>query len=482
MRQIGSIAAITLALGCGPGQLSEGGDLNSSGSGSETDSSSSGTESSSSETETETGDGDGDPPMPILPEACALVRVEGDANMPTESTSMSGVRAYTLHAGDARSPARIMTIQHETLGGDEHGEYLARSFVLESPWPEGAVEVESPLPLTHRGHSLSRLAGVADGEPRFAYVWTADPDGVNDYDTFFSLLDAEAWSVSGEVEIESSTNPSFVDLLRTASAERFVATHTSDRYDSTPDGEVSGFSLGILDADGTPLVGATELTARTLAPGSNLRTFWAGDRVAVAIGHNDCDQQDPLCLPHAVTLARPIAPDQHGAAVDGFEVSHTFAGLASTQHVSRPQITVALGYNWLTWYEGDDWIASDEHRTLRGVVLDEHADPLAWPLDSPSAGPIPFMQDTAMAGWPTLLVSEFGITVAYKTADGLFEVRQHDFDFQPLGEPILIELDPSAANYPSMTALAHPRSLVIAWNEQINYQQVFIRMVRLECA
>jgi hypothetical protein len=471
---------VVFTLGCGPGQLINDGEEVGSGESLGAPTSTDESSSSESETESETGDGDGDVPPPPLPEACALARVEGDAILPLDSGAMTGVRAYTLHPGDARTPARIMTVQHEIFG-EAHGEYRARSFVLESPWPEGVAEVGSSLRLTTKGHGVSRLARVADGEQRFAYVWTGDPDGLNDYDTFFSVLDAEAWSVSGELEIESSTNPSFVDILRTGSGGRFVTTYTTDSYDTTPADQASGLSLGVLDLDGTPLVAATELTARAPYPGSDVRTFWAGDRIALAITHNQCNADEGQCTPHTVVLARPVAPDEHGAAVEGFEVTHVFEGLPSTLDISRAQLSTELGYTWMTWYEGDDWVAVDEHRTLRGVVLDEHGDPLPWPPDSPAPGPIAIVQDTAMSGWPTVLVSELGITVVFRNVDGFFEVRQHGFDFQPLGEPIFLEIEPGAGNYPSMTLLQHPRSLLLAWGVQ-DFSDISIHMVRLECA
>jgi hypothetical protein len=467
MRRIDWTLVLMVGLGCGPGLVSGGGETH--------DSTMTTTSSTSADTET----GEGDEPMQQL-EACALVRVEGDARVPIDPDSSSSARLTTLHPGDARTSARVMLTQYETFG-EWHSNHRARSFVIAPPWPEGVVETEPSLPLTRSGHYMSRLVKLPDAQHRFAYVWNGDPDGLNDYDTFFSIVDADPWTVNGEIEIESSTNPSFVDLLQTPSTERFVITYTSADYDAPPTDDISGFSLGILDADGTPLVGATELIASTPEPGSAVRTFWAGDRVATAIGHNDCYVDDNLCFPHAVVLARPIAPDEHGAAVDGFEVAHVIDGLASTQHVSRPQVFVEHGFTWLTWYEGDDWVAVDEHRTFRALVLDEGGDPIPWPPDAPGSGPISFVADTAMDRWPVLLVSEFGVTVAFRTADGFFEVRHHDFAFAPLGEPILIELDSTEANYPAMTTLADPRSMLLAWGEEVE-AQILVRMVRLECA
>jgi len=477
------LAATTVALGCGPGQLAGAGDEaepaeTSTESADESLGESSSTDSTT-ETETETETGDEDPPMPTLPEACALVRVEGDAVVPIDAHTVSGPRLTALRPGDAETPARVMLIEHEYVGDDRHGNYRARSFVLEQPWPEGVVETEVSLRLTNAGHSLSRLARLADGEHRFAYVYNGDPDGLNDYDTFFAILDTQAWSVGGLVEIESSTNPSFVDVLRTG--ERFVTTYTSVEHDSLPDGELSGFSLGTLDADGTALVGATELTASAPSPGSAVRTFWAGDRVAAAISHNDCHIDDHLCFPHSLVLARPSAPDQHGAAVDGFEAGHVIDGLPTSGHVSRAQVFVEHGLTWLLWYEGDDWLAVDEHRTFRALVLDQGGDPIPWPPANPAPGPISFVEDTATRYWPVAFVSEFGVTVVFQTSDGLFEIRHHDFEFEPLGEPILIDLGGSSARYPGIAVLAEPRSLLLGWGEQIVQGPVSVRMIRLEC-
>ncbi len=474
-------------MGCGPGlppadsSATESATAGSGTGGSDSGDSAGGSVAEPSPTDGATagsGTGDGEPPMPVMPEACALVRVEGDARVPIDADSISALRLSVLDPGDPRTPARVMTIQDETFGS-AHSNYRARSFVLES-WPDGVLETRPSLPLTRAGHGASRLARLAGAPNRFAYLWTGDPDGTNQYDTFFSILDGDAWSVGGEVEVLPGTNPLFVDLLPSASSARLVSTYTTDTFDSTPKDQFSGFSLGILAADGAPITTATPLTARTPGSESAVRTFWAGDRVAVAMGHNACAGDDALCSPHAVVLARPTAPDEHGVAVDGFEVTHVIDGLAGTQHVSRPQVANELGLTWMSWYEGEDSSASDEHRTLRGLVLDASGDPLPWPLGDPKPGPIDFMVDTDMGSWPSLLVSELGITVVYRTHESTFEVHHHDFTFTPIGEPIVLELDSSLSQYPSMSLLGHPRSLLLAWGEQVR-EDVSIRMVRLEC-
>lgn len=476
-RIIGSVA-VAFATSCGPepppagdagaeGGGTTGGDASSTGDGGEV-----GTESPTEATTSDTG---GD--EPAVPEACALVRVPGDARVPLTSIVLGTPRLTVLEPGAPGVPARVMSIQLESPGSG-HENYRARSFTLES-WPNGVAESALDLPLTRAGHSMSRLVELAGPPRRFAYVWTGDPGGTNSYDTFFSLLDVDAWSVGGEVEIESNTNPLLVDLQPTASPERFVVTYTTDSYDEPSPDEVSGFSLGVLGGAGEPVVGATPLTLRTPEPGSDVRTFWAGDRVAVAMGHNACRPDDELCVPHSVVFARPTAPDEHGAAASGFELGHVIDGLASTKYVSRPQVKPQFGLNWLTWYEGDTWTSADEHRTFRGAVLDANGSPVAWPPADPAPGPISFMSDTDMASWPNLLVSEFGITVAYRTTGGAFEVRHHDFEFKPIGEPIVLALD-SLPHYPSMVALDEPRSLLLGWVEEVE-SQYSMRMVRLEC-
>lgn len=418
-------------------------------------------------------------PPPLVPEACRLVRVDGDARVPIDADQVLGSRMYVLEPGTADAPPRVMTSQYEVFGS-AHSNYRARSFVLES-WPDGVVETRPSLPLTRDGHGASTLVRLDDGPARFAYIWTGDPDGSNKYDTFFSILDVDAWSVGGEVEVESSTNPLTIDLLRVPTSARFVATYTTDSFDTTPKGESSGFSLGVLDGGGAPLITATPLTQRTPLPGSGLRTFWAGDRVAAGIGHNVCGVDDPLCSPHSVVLARPTAPDELGLAVEGFAVEHVIAGLPGTQHVSRPQLTHEAGLTWMIWYEGTDETASDEHRSLRGLVLDTAGDPVAWPPGAPEPAPSPFLIDTAMDSWPGVLVSQFGITVAYRTSGSTYEVHHHDFEFKPIGEPIVLEFDGGGSSTPTLSVLEHPRSLLLAWSEQTD-GMVSVRMVRLDCA
>ena len=135
----------------------------------------------------------------------------------------------------------------------------------------------------------------------------------------------------------------------------------------------------------------------------------------------------------------------------------------------------------MIWYEGTDWSASDEHRTMRGLVLDTAGDPVAWPPGAPEPAPIDFVVDTAMASWPGVLVSQFGITVAYRTSEATYEVHHHDFEFEPIGEPIALEFAGDASQTPSMSVLGHPSSLLLAWNEQTDGELSF-RMVRLDCA
>ncbi len=475
--------AIVVAASCGPeappeqsgGSGSQGEEV--SGPGPTTGATGSPTSTGGDEAGGSSGTGDSEPPPPALPQACTLVRVEGDARVPIDADSLLALRMSIVDPGAPQTPPRVMTVQYDIFG-ESHSNYRARSFVLES-WPAGVVESEASLPLTRAGHSISRLAPLATpGE--FAYVWTGDPRGDNSYDTFFSVLDVDAWSVGGEVLLASNTNPDFVDLLATPSLGRFVSTYITDSYGLTPKGESSGASLGILDIDGSPLVAATPLTLGALAPGGNVRSFWAGESVAVAIGHNACAVGDPLCSPHAVMLARPGAPDRHGAAADGFTSTQVIEGLASTQYVSRPAITREAGFSWMIWFEGQTEDYADEHRSLRGVVLTDDANMIPWPPDDPAPGPIEFLADTDMESWPSVLVSQWGITAVYRTHASTFEVHHHDFAFKPLGAPIVLELDSSMAQFPAMGMLAHPHALLLAWGEQVD-EDVSIRMVQLEC-
>lgn len=471
-----SRVAWVLLVSCGPRPPTEGDEAGEVAGTTATDTGgTSGTASPTEATTADTGTGGG----PSLPEACALVRVPGQAHLPLGASAIGGPRMLVLEPGQPGVPARVMTLLRE-WSGSAHENIRARTFVLES-WPDGVVETATPLPLTRAGHSTSRLVELAGAPRRFAYVWTGDPAGTNHYETFFSILDVDAWSVGGEVRIAANTNPNFVDLLPTASPERLLATFTTDSYDTSPPGEISGFSLGVLAGAGAPVVDAAPLTLRTPSPGSELRTFWAGDRVAAAMGHNACHPDDALCVPHAVVLARPTAPDEHGAAVDGFALAHVVGGLDGTTYVSGPQLSPRFGLTWLTWYEGSDWTAPDEHRTFRGTVLDASGEPIPWPPAAPAPKPIEFMADTDMDSWPTLLVSELGITVAYRTTASTFEVRQHDFAFEPLGEPIALEIESWDARYASLVMLTEPRSLLLTWLEVVD-DVGSLRMARLECA
>ena len=429
----------------------------------------------------------GAPPWPGLPEPCALAP-SAILDTPLNTDSVLGTRLYTLDPGGPGAPARVMTVQRETVG-DGHGNYKARAFELAATWEPGAVVSVAPvLPLTHSGHYISRLAPRLDDPARLAYVWTGDPDGTNDYDTFVTFLDLDAWAIDGELELVPSSNPSFVDILRTPAHPRFVTAYTTDSYGATPVDRASGFSLGVLDGDGAPLVEPAVLTEQTAAPGSGVRLLWSGDRIAAAIGHNACDA-GPLCAPHSVVVARPSAPDETGAAADGFESAHVFAGLEGSGHVSRPAAFAEFGLTWLAWYESDDHVASDEHRTMRAVVLDDDGAPLPWPPGADAAAPVDFVVDVAMSSWPTMLVSELGITVVYRVveSDGdraqrTFVVRHHDFTMQPLGEPIILELKPESASYPGLAALAEPRALLLAWDGVSDTADIVLRMARLECA
>lgn len=421
---------------------------------------------------TDTGD------APVMPAACALVKVDGDVRLPLDMDGVvGGPRVLVLASGGEGSPARVMTRMNERFG-DMHGTYRVRSYVLES-WPDGVVETEFSLAVARAGHNISRFARLADGSNRFGYVWTGDPTGDNKFDTFFSIFDADAWDVSNEVKIVAPSNSGFIDLLATPTFTEFLATYATEDYNTELD-EVSGFSLGILDAAGAHVAAPTPFTKRAPAPGSEMRAFWAGDRVATVMAHNACGADEPLCSPHSVVLARPAAVDGHGLAVDGYAISHMFAGLDDTLHVSRPLIAAEFGKLWTIWYEGEDSSASDEHRTLRGVVLDEFGAPIPWPADEPASKPIDFLTDKTMGGWPNVLVSEFGISVGYDNDQGAFEIHNFDFEFKPLGPPVLLEVELSQASYPAMAALTEPRGLLVMWNE--GKESAFsMRMALLEC-
>lgn len=421
---------------------------------------------------TDTGD------VPAMPEPCVLVKVDAEVALPLDMDGAVGAQRLTLLSpGGDGSPARVMTTVNEWFG-DMHSNYRVRSFVV-GEWPGGVVETEFSLALTRAGHGLSRFARLADGSNRFGYVWIGDPRGDNKFDTFYSIFDADAWDVTGEVKLVAESNAGVVDLLATPTFTEFLATYESEKGDVDLDGEVSGFSLGVLDAAGVHVAEPVPVTLRSPAPGSALRTFWAGDRVALAMAHNACAVGDPLCTPHSVAIAHPVAVDEHGLAVDGYAVTRSFAGLEGTSNVSRPMVAAEFGRLWTIWYEGEDQTSSNEHRTLRGVVLDEFGAKLPWPADDPAPGPIDFLADTRMGYWPNVLVSEFGITVGFDNDAGSFEIHNFDFDFKPLGAPISIALG-SGANVPGMAALTEPRSLLLTWYE--GFDSDFVqRMVRLEC-
>ena len=433
---------------------------------------------SSASTTAETGDGD---PPPVLPAACALVRVDGEARLqlPQVNNAPSTLRIQVIDAGSAQTPARILTIQDETLG-DSHNNYRAHSYVFES-WPDGVLETEPPLRLTRAGHYVSRLVSLDDDANRFAYVWTGDPGGINAYDTFYSILDVFEWQVTEDLEIVASTSSGFVDLLGVPNSTRMLATLETNPFETTPDEMITGFSLAVLDIEGSKLAGPAPLTLQTPTPGSDMRTFWAGDRVAAAVGHNACGDGDPLCSPHAVVLARPTAPDEHGLGADGFAISHVIDGQADTQFVSRPMVSSFAGLTWVIWYEGTDWTGDDEQRRVRGIVLDAHGDPRPWPLEDPSPDPITFVPPTSMSSYPNVLVSELGITAVHRTQEQTFVLQQHDFAFAPLGPPIVLERDSHISLYPAMATLAEPRSLLLVWGEQVE-DAASLRMLRFECA
>jgi hypothetical protein len=432
----------------------------------------------------------GDPSGPPLPTACALARVDGDVRLPLELDFVGGTSLRTLDPGDPDSdaPARVLAARLETKGS-EHGEIRARAFTLGAVFPDDVQAASSALAMTKSGHTSSRMVELPGGGARFGFLWTGDPRGTNKYDTFYSVLDADAWSVGGTVEVISGSNPDFVDLLQVPSGAELLATYTADPFGETPHDFASGLSLGVLDASGDPLVAATPLTETAAYPGAGARTFWAGDRVAAAIAHNDCDEVDPLCSPHAIVLAQPTAPDPHGAAADGYAPTHVIAGLETSAYVSRPRVEPRFGLNWLLWYEGEGWTASGAHRTLRAQVLDETGTPIPWPPGALTTAPIDYLVDQVQDAWPTVLISEFGVTAVQRTIhldpvelDSVptFEVHHFDFNFEPLGEPIYLALDSFESFYPAMTALAHPRGLLLAWDEATDDAHE-LRMTLLAC-
>lgn len=248
------LVATAVVCGCGPGQVSDA---------------------------SSTSDTDGDA------QACALVRVESDAYVQTGASGLSNPYLWSLDPGAPGMPAQVLMIQTEDT------ELTARRIDLGSPWPQG-VQVGPPLLLAQSGWR-SRLAPLGDGA--FAYIYNAYESGVG-FATYFATIDTEAWSVSDERLLLSNTNNDFVDLMSVPSGELLVATYTTDP-ESWPGYDWSGVSIGMLDIDGSSLAGPSELLARAPPYGSTARSFWAGDRLGFAIGHNDCYPDSPLCFPHA---------------------------------------------------------------------------------------------------------------------------------------------------------------------------------------
>lgn len=145
----------------------------------------------------------------------------------------------------------------------------------------------------------------------------------------------------------------------------------------------------------------------------------------------------------------------------------------------------SLSYRWLIWFEGDDWGGADDHLRVRGMVLDENANPLPWPPDDPTDEPITFLE-TSIWSWPLVTVSSLGITVVFWLEESCcgvskYVVHHFGFDFEPLGEPIVLDVK-QYSHLRSIIALDHPRSLLLGWTEdEDGVDQPWIRLTRLEC-
>ena len=447
------------------------------------------------ESATDSDDG-GVEPLPALPPACAIRLHPDQPSVPIfDDESLLGGRLMVLDAGDRSSgrPLKLLALHSEHVG-DAHPEYVAR--VYESPeWPE-LYPVGAPVALTRRGHAVSQLWPIDEGLRRWIYVWAGDPrGGENAYDRFASLLDLDVGAVVEErtLDIDQSKG---ANLFRIPGHPRFVLTTRTDDFGTTPNGMTSGDSMRELDMQGRVVAGPTPLTLRAPSPGPESVRFWAADRVGVAVSNNECDAASPLCAPYSVSIATSARVEGPGTAIENYAITHRVPALPDSAFVSPVSHTQLFGRHFVMWSEAPDSKDAGPGRTVRGFATDLRGDAIAWPADAGVGEASSIVADATVSSTPGVIVSPLGITVYTRDAleeptgeTRFFFVLEHfDFELQPLGEPIVLDVGTRPAQAPpGQTGVARPGQVhlddgvLFGWNEWDGSDGQRMRFAKLEC-
>jgi len=221
------------------------------------------------------------------------------------------------------------------------------------------------------------------------------------------------------------------------------------------------------------------------------------DRVGIAVSKNECDDTSSLCVPYSVSIAKSSRVDATGTAIEGYSLAHTVPALPESTYLSAPVVYELFGRSWVIWSEAPDGSDSGPGRWVRAFVADPEGDPVAWPPGVPAGEASPVVANATVSSPPGTIVSPLGITVytgdsthdpATGETDYFFVLQHYDFEFQPLGDPVILPVGTRPPGAPSsQTGVFAPGRVVLddailfSWNEWDGPDGQVMRFARLEC-
>ncbi len=450
-----------------------------------------GSQSSSSKTTgTTTGSGGGAPDGGPPP-SCRLL-LDGT---PTELLSFPDRHAeapsmVVLDPGQAstESPARI-ALQAFASGGSSplHPDIQIMSATIGSgPWP-ASVNVEHPAQLFGvEAHGWAELARAPDPHEQLAISWYSDPGMVGR--TAFRNLATDSWVAGPPVDVYAEGRPALALVAGAAIGPGGVQPNGYGyaivwrQVDFESDDAPSWPMVAVLDEKGAIKLGPHAASAPSKYPGRSPRLAWTGSAYLVATAFDNCGQDDPLCKPNAVTIARivPASPSSDS----GLELASSMPVLDPKAIPRRPAISSHAGRTWVAWTEAPAE-PEDATRIVRLAQLGSTGEPLG--------APIVVAEGVRPVGAMSMRVSQHGISISLaedgdpqlpSEAPGRSKIVLWHLDGEgaPLQAPIRIP-SPRFDTYgpPSAVAIANPPGLLLTWSAQGFNGPDVVQLARLIC-
>ena len=425
-----------------------------------------GTTTTSSSGSSGTGGADAGPPPPLCRYTPAgdPVEILGFPNRSASSPSMVVVTDGT--AGDAQ-----LALQVFASGGPSalHPDNEIARLRVGQAWPTGAALDMAPQPVGIESHTWAELAHAPAGHERLALSWFSDPGMVGRL--AFRPFEVASWSPGPIVDIDldgtvalalvagSGVGPMGVGYEGVGYGLVWRTRNPNDEQQLRP-------VVGVVDLDGTVLVGPHAVAGFTIPPNRNPSAVWSGQAYLLATAYATCAPSDELCVPSSVVITR-LRPASGDASDDsGLDLVGSIGALEMGTRPGRPALARHQSSSWLSWTEGPE---SDPGapRMVRMAELN--------PTGEITGGPATVVDEALPLTRPTLSASDQGLTLVWIEDSGddgppdqpgaaELVVLALGHDLEPLAPQVRIPITAAQPAYPSAVTLAAPRSLLVTWS------------------